>query len=149
MAVDPRQVNKSFTLMGSSFLPGAGAAIDKLRPNQGLSLKREPDNEHDKNAIKVWWGNRALGYVPRQLAAEIAPLMDAGVAVICRKAPPLPRFGAYRGILEMAYIPPEEVAPLPEGVTQKDLDTATDLPPLNDGRDVQQARRDFADADDE
>jgi hypothetical protein len=50
-------------------------------------------------------GQRALGYLPRQLAAEIAPLMDQGVPVIVRKAPPLPRFGAYRGILELAYIP--------------------------------------------
>lgn len=101
------QVNKSFTLMGSSFIPGAGALIDRLKANQPLDLLREPTNEHDANAIKVMWGQQQLGWLPRGLAATIAPIMDAGVKVICRKAPPLPRFGSYRGILELAYVPPD------------------------------------------
>lgn len=106
MAVDPRQINKSFTIMGSSFLAGAGALIDKLKPNQPVVLLREPTNEHDPNAVKVMWGVRQLGWLPRGLAANIAPLMDSGINVIARKAPPLPKFGAYRGVLELAYIPP-------------------------------------------
>lgn len=108
MAKDLRQITKSFTIMGSSFISGAGAMIDALKPNQTLVLVRQPDNKHDKNAVLVTWGTRSLGWVPRDLAAEIAPHIDAGVNVICRKAPPLPKFGAYRGVLELAYIPPEE-----------------------------------------
>lgn len=106
MAADPRQVNKPFTIMGSSFVSGAGALIDKLKSNQPLALVREPTNKHDKNAVMVVWGTRQLGWLPRQLASEIAPLIDSGVNVIVRKAPPLPRFGAYRGVLELAYVPP-------------------------------------------
>lgn len=108
MAKDPRQITKSFTIMGSSFITGAGALIDRLRPNQALVLIRQPTNEHDANAVLITWGQRSLGWVPRNLAAEIAPFLDRGVNVICRKAPPLPKFGAYRGVLELAYVPPEE-----------------------------------------
>lgn len=103
------QINRDFTIMGSSFCPGAGQLIDKLKPNQILALVREPTNSHDANAVKVMWGARQLGWVPRDLAATIAPIMDADVQVIVRKAPPLKRFGAYRGILELAYVQEEEV----------------------------------------
>lgn len=106
MAVDPRQIQKSFTIMGSSFLPGSSQLIDRLKPNQRLALKREPDNKADANAVLVMWGDRRLGWLPRQLASDVAPIMDAGISVIVRKAPPLPKFGAYRGILELAYVPP-------------------------------------------
>jgi hypothetical protein len=49
-----------------------------------IELEREPDNEHDSNAIKVNLPVRRgahilhLGYVPKELAAKIAPLMDLG-----------------------------------------------------------------------
>lgn len=110
MATDPRQINKTFTLMGSSFISGAGALIDKLKPSSPLTLRRQPTNTADPNAVLVILaGTRALGWLPRQLAATIAPIMDSGVNVIVRKAPPLAKFGAYRGILELAYVPNEEV----------------------------------------
>lgn len=103
------QVSRTFTIMGSSFLPGAGGLIDRLKPNQMLAFKREPTNQHHANAVLVMWGERKLGWLPRQLADTIAPLMDAGVQVIVRKSPPIKGFGAYRGILELAYIPPDPV----------------------------------------
>jgi hypothetical protein len=43
------------------------------------TLVREPDNPHDPNAIKVMIARVVfLGYVPREIAAELAPLMDGG-----------------------------------------------------------------------
>ena len=39
---------------------------------------REPDNEYDKNAIALYVAGLKGGYVPRGLAKEIAPLIDAG-----------------------------------------------------------------------
>lgn len=108
---DPNQVNKTFSIMGSSFIGGAQQYIERLRANQPLTLKREPDNPKHSNAIAIFWGNHKLGWVPRQLADEIAPYMDADVTVICRKAPPMPRFGAFKGILELAYIPPKVPEP--------------------------------------
>ncbi len=42
-------------------------------------LIREPDNQHDPNAIRVViFGNRFMGYVPKQIAGRLAPMMDNG-----------------------------------------------------------------------
>ena len=43
-----------------------------------MSLEREPENKHDKNAIKVMVGNIHLGYVPKKLARKMAKLLDNG-----------------------------------------------------------------------
>jgi hypothetical protein len=58
---------------GVSFRPEAlaDAAFD---PGRRLVLVREPDNEHDPNALAIWDEGRQLqvGYVPRDVAAELA-----------------------------------------------------------------------------
>jgi len=50
--------------------------------NRMASLVREADNEFDPNAIAVFvrtvTGNRQLGYIPKDVAAKLAPLMDEG-----------------------------------------------------------------------
>ncbi|MFC6048541.1 HIRAN domain-containing protein, partial [Methylobacterium hispanicum] len=54
---------------------------DPVRPRAGdrLVLVRAPDNEHDGNAVEVWWRNDIrLGHLPRGVAREVAPHMDAG-----------------------------------------------------------------------
>lgn len=49
-----------------------------------LFLEREPGNQYDKNAICVMdscrsdWERRKVGYVPRNVAAELAPQIDRG-----------------------------------------------------------------------
>jgi len=43
-----------------------------------FALFREPDNEHDPNAIRVEIAGHYLGYVTRQIAPEFASLMDEG-----------------------------------------------------------------------
>jgi hypothetical protein len=49
-----------------------------------FELEREPDNEYDPNAIKVLLPVRQgqfkleLGYIPKEMAARIAPEMDSG-----------------------------------------------------------------------
>ena len=47
---------------------------DAFAPGRRLSLVREPENEHDPNAVAVWDADRRVqaGYVP----AEIAPSLD-------------------------------------------------------------------------
>lgn len=48
-------------------------------PGDRLNLVREPANEHDANAIQVWWRNSyMLGHLPRYLSQEMAPMLDAG-----------------------------------------------------------------------
>ena len=42
-------------------------------PGRRLSLVREPENEHDPNAMAIWNESQTLqvGYVPRELALEL------------------------------------------------------------------------------
>jgi hypothetical protein len=45
-------------------------------------FEREPENEHDENAVKIllqrWQAGWHIGYVPRDVAAKLAPLIDSG-----------------------------------------------------------------------
>ena len=43
-------------------------------PGRRLGLLREPENEHDPNAVAIWNEERTLqaGYVPRETAADLA-----------------------------------------------------------------------------
>ena len=44
-----------------------------------FALFREAGNQHDPNAIRVaLFGELFMGYVPKEIARELAPLMDAG-----------------------------------------------------------------------
>ena len=57
-------------------------ASDAVAPGGPLELRRDPDNPHDPNAIQVHPsdGGDQVGWVPRELAAELAPELDAGHA---------------------------------------------------------------------
>ncbi|MCD8199432.1 MAG: DEAD/DEAH box helicase, partial [Coriobacteriaceae bacterium] len=55
--------------------------IETLEAGEELQLVREPENEFDENAIAVRRRDGTqLGYLNRQLAERLAPVMDAGVA---------------------------------------------------------------------
>jgi hypothetical protein len=63
-------------------------------PGQPLELRRDPRNEHDANAIEVLAGGEVVGFVPRELAAELAPELDASrpwSAAVLREQRPSPR----------------------------------------------------------
>lgn len=50
-----------------------------LRPGDKVQLEREPDNQHDNNAIRI--ENKSFkqtGYVPRRISSWLAPLIDPG-----------------------------------------------------------------------
>ena len=43
------------------------------------ALIREPDNLHDTNAIRVsLFDQHFMGYIPKTIARELAPMMDSG-----------------------------------------------------------------------
>jgi hypothetical protein len=46
---------------------------DAFAPGRRLALVREPENEHDPNAISIWDAERRLqaGYVPGEIAPEL------------------------------------------------------------------------------
>ena len=55
---------------------------DFVRANTGIcDLFREPQNAHDPNAIRVESNGKYLGYIPKDVAAKLAPLMDSGTKV--------------------------------------------------------------------
>jgi hypothetical protein len=69
---------------------------DALAPGRPLALRRDAGNPHDANAIAVHpaGGGEQAGWVPRELAAEIAPDLDAGrpwSAVVLREQRASPR----------------------------------------------------------
>jgi hypothetical protein len=80
---------------GARFNPEAVAA-DAVAPGRALLLRRDRGNPHDDNAIAVHpaGGGDQVGWVPRELAAELAPELDAGrpwSAVVLREQRPSPR----------------------------------------------------------
>ena len=54
-------------------------ACERLDVGDSVELEREPDNRHDPNAILILSeSGDELGYVPREHARVMAPLLDAG-----------------------------------------------------------------------
>jgi hypothetical protein len=80
---------------------GAGAhhadalQSDAAAPGRTLVLRRDPGNEHDRNAIAVEHaGGEQVGWVPRELAVDLASALDAGApwtAVVLREHRASPR----------------------------------------------------------
>ena len=68
---DPRL--RVVAVAGVSFRPEA-VADSSFDPGERLAPVREPENEHDPNAIGIWNEQRELqaGYVPREVAAELS-----------------------------------------------------------------------------
>jgi hypothetical protein len=56
----------------------------ELKVGDPLDLVREPDNPHDRNAVRVDWRGRKLGYVPRAENEALAWAMDRGEKVSAR-----------------------------------------------------------------
>ena len=69
-------------------------ASDAAAPGSPLVLRRDAGNPHDANAIAVDAGGEQVGWVPRELAAELAGELDAGrpwAAVVLREQRASPR----------------------------------------------------------
>jgi single-stranded-DNA-specific exonuclease len=49
-----------------------------VRVGQAVELRRDAANAYDPNAIGVWFGALQLGFLRKQIAARIAPNIDAG-----------------------------------------------------------------------
>jgi HIRAN domain len=80
---------------GAARFHEAELASGEAAPGRPLELRRDAGNEHDENAVAVHLqGGAQLGFVPRELAAEIAPQLDAGrpwSAVVLREQRASPR----------------------------------------------------------
>lgn len=76
-------------------------ASQAAAPGRPLRLRRDPENRHDPNAVAVETADESaqLGWVPREVAADLAPEIDADrtwSAVVLReqrRSPRDPRHG--------------------------------------------------------
>lgn len=63
------------------------ARLSRYAPeNISIQLRREPENTADRNAVQViaavrGKGSAVMGYINRELAAVVAPILDKGRAV--------------------------------------------------------------------
>jgi len=55
----------------------------KYRPGERLTLRREPTNPYDPNAIAIYRGNIHIGYLPKRYNIPYARLMDEGESLKC------------------------------------------------------------------
>lgn len=65
-------------IAGVKFRPGAADHLATLEPGAEFTLEPEPANRHDPNAVKILHDGMHLGYVPRDLSADVARLIAAG-----------------------------------------------------------------------
>lgn len=69
----------AFRVVGMGFYEDPDKPF-RLRNGQRVTAVREPDNEHDANAVAIYTGRpvKKIGYVNKQRAAWVAKLLDAG-----------------------------------------------------------------------
>ena len=72
-----RVLVQSSPLAGSQYY-AVGELWSQIRPGDRLRLVREADNRHDRNAVRVEWNGRQLGYVPRAENRAVARALDDG-----------------------------------------------------------------------
>jgi hypothetical protein len=80
---DPLVVGRGLHVVavaGAARHHGDALATAHIEPGDPLDLQRDRENAHDPNAIRVLARGQAdqLGWVPRDLAAAVAPDLDAG-----------------------------------------------------------------------
>lgn len=75
-----RECLERFTIAGFSYYEGC-IAFKNLKIGTKLTLKAEPTNPYDKNAIEIYYKKYKLGYVPREINRIISKLLLCGINV--------------------------------------------------------------------
>ena len=69
MSQTKKKIPRVFKVAGVSFYQ---ETINTLKENQELKLERDPNNQHDKNAIKILTEeNNHIGFVPKEFNISI------------------------------------------------------------------------------
>lgn len=74
---------QSSPLAGSQYYAASEMWLE-MQVGDALELIREPDNRHDRHAIRVEWRGHKLGYVPRAENRAVAAAMDQGDKLVAR-----------------------------------------------------------------
>ena len=88
-AVWPARAESVRMLVQNSPLAGfqyhAGTELwQQIRVGDALALVREPDNPHDRNAVRVEWRGRKLGYLPQAENRAVSAELDRGTRLAAR-----------------------------------------------------------------
>lgn len=70
----PLPLDKIDTEIVGSYYTGNQDLLSQLPPHANMTLKPEPDNPHNSQAVSVWHQNDKLGYIPR---AQNPPIFQA------------------------------------------------------------------------
>lgn len=74
---------QSSPLAGSQYY-AVSQVWSEIKLGDRLSLIREPENRHDRRAIRVEWHGKQLGYVPRVENGALSRALDNGEALEAR-----------------------------------------------------------------
>ncbi|PKO92051.1 MAG: HIRAN protein [Betaproteobacteria bacterium HGW-Betaproteobacteria-10] len=80
-----RMLIQSSALAGSQYYAASEIWL-QMKVGDRLELIREPDNRHDRNAIRVEWHGHKLGYLPRAENRAVAAAIDQGDPLVARIA---------------------------------------------------------------
>jgi len=76
-------VMNRFYIAGFQYYQGPGL-LESIRPGQRLEMAAEPDNLHDRFAVRLCHRGRMLGYVPRTDNRHLSRLLRQGAKLQCR-----------------------------------------------------------------
>jgi hypothetical protein len=72
-----KKMSRSFYIAGVQFRPQSSQnLIKELEEGDELTLKLEPTNQYDPNAVMIVSGDEHLGYVPKKFSAEISAMIE-------------------------------------------------------------------------
>ena len=71
-------------IAGTSYCKEIDEVESLIVPEKVLTMKREPQNEHDESAIAIYCDKIKVGYVPAEMNLVCSRLMDAGKLFFCR-----------------------------------------------------------------
>lgn len=69
-----------FSIAGFSYYEGCIAFAD-LKMGAVLTLKPEPNNRFDKNAVEIYYNDYKLGYIPREKNRIVSKFLLCGIDV--------------------------------------------------------------------
>lgn len=75
--------NVKLKVVGVTFANDDGtnrqSIIKGLSKTDNITIRRDPTNKYDTNAIAVWSDKGQAGYIGKDYSSILAPMMDAGV----------------------------------------------------------------------
>ena len=95
-------------IVGAKFKAGAADRMAALCEGDELSLEREPNNEHDSNAVVVKSKDGVLGYIPRDYNLEISEHLEMNRRLSCKVIAFTEKWGQRTVIVQVIgnYFPP-------------------------------------------